>query len=154
MTTFDELIGELDTVTKDKHGTLWTMGKSVPIAVTKRGDPAYFLLHNGVTTKPVVYKKGCYICEDPEFSRMGLPLCTACPACGGHVAADDTVCDECGLDSQYFWEIERDFEEIEKPIEALGKCFSTGSPDYGQKTPTPKELLAAVTALQKLRAAQ
>jgi hypothetical protein len=45
-----------------------------------------------------VYKVGCYICEDPSFARMGLPLCRPCAKCGGHVAADDTVCDDCGHD--------------------------------------------------------
>lgn len=43
-------------------------------------------------------RRGCYICEDPDFARMGLPLCRACPKCGGHVAADDTRCDDCGHD--------------------------------------------------------
>lgn len=40
----------------------------------------------------------CYICNDPDFARMGLPLCTACMKCKGHVAADDTICDDCGED--------------------------------------------------------
>ena len=50
---------------------------SVPMQPT---DPAYFLLEQGrknpeLRSKPTVYKKGCYICEDPEFAMMGLPLC-------------------------------------------------------------------------------
>lgn len=68
------------------------------MAKTLPDDPAYALLLDDFTTTPVVFRKGCYICEDPEFAQMGLPLCTRCPSCGGHVPADDTVCDSCGLD--------------------------------------------------------
>lgn len=93
-------------------------------------DPAFWMLLDGHQSTPVVYREGCYICEDPEFAAMGMPLCrpcpecvrerlvvciacngarstdgsTACPTCQGqgyagslgHVAADDTTCDECG----------------------------------------------------------
>ena len=41
-----------------------------------------------------VYNPNCYICTDGDFSRMGLPLCYACLICGGHVAADEVVCDK------------------------------------------------------------
>jgi hypothetical protein len=73
---------------------------SVPLKVT---DPAYWMLQEGMRdpskrTKSNVYKSGCYICEDPEFSLMGLPLCYPCKGCGGHVPADDSICDDCGLD--------------------------------------------------------
>jgi len=61
-------------------------------------DPCYFMLSQGPVSRPVVFKQGCYICEDPEFALMGLPLCTRCLFCNGHVAADDTVCDDCGKD--------------------------------------------------------
>ena len=61
-------------------------------------DPAYWMLHDGFTTTPVIHKEGCYICEDPEYAQMGLPLCRKCPKCGGHIAADDSVCDDCGYD--------------------------------------------------------
>lgn len=44
---------------------------------------------------PEVYEEGCYICEDPDYAMMGLPLCFACPECGSHVAADEGYC-ECG----------------------------------------------------------
>jgi hypothetical protein len=44
----------------------------------------------------VVHRDGCYICRDPEFAVMGLPLCRKCPRCAGHIAADDEVCDDCG----------------------------------------------------------
>jgi hypothetical protein len=67
------------------------------MAKTLPGDPAYWMLFDGFTTTPAVHRKGCYICEDPEFARMGLPLCRKCPECGGHIAADDYVCDACGL---------------------------------------------------------
>jgi hypothetical protein len=74
----------------------------------KPDDPAYWMLFDGFETIPVVYREGCYICEDPEFAQMGLPLCRKCPVCGGHVAADDYRCDDCGLDEQAFWEAMRD----------------------------------------------
>lgn len=71
----------------------------------KPDDPAFFLLERGVNdpTKRSVataFKDDCYICRDPEFSLMGLPLCYACAACGGHVPADDSRCDACGVDQQ------------------------------------------------------
>jgi hypothetical protein len=68
----------------------------------KPDDPAYFLLKQGLNdpTKRSVAtaprREGCYICEDPEFSLMGLPLCRACPSCKGHVPADASTCDDCG----------------------------------------------------------
>jgi len=69
--------------------------------VTQPEDPAYALLMDDFTSTPVVYRQGCYICEDPEFAQMGLPLCRLCPACKtGHIAADDTVCDDCGADEE------------------------------------------------------
>jgi hypothetical protein len=64
-------------------------------------DPAFWMLFDGHASAPVVYLKGCYICEDPEFAQMGMPLCRACPECIragrglGHVPADDEACDEC-----------------------------------------------------------
>ena len=69
---------------------------SVPM---KPSDPAYWMLFDGHTTTPTVYKEGCFICEDPEFAQMGLPLCYLCDQCHGHIAADDTRCDDCGYDS-------------------------------------------------------
>lgn len=71
---------------------------SIPM---KEDDPAYWMLEDDFTSTPVIYREGCYICEDPEFAQMGLPLCRTCPACEeGHIAADDTMCDECGYDIQ------------------------------------------------------
>lgn len=67
-------------------------------------DPAYWMLFDDYTTTPVVNDNNCYICNDPEFAQMGLPLCRKCPKCqeekrgDGHVPADDTVCTICGYD--------------------------------------------------------
>lgn len=67
----------------------------------KSDDPVYRMLHDDErTTTPTVFEEGCSICEDPEFARMGLPLCYACRFCSGHVAADDCECDECGRDQR------------------------------------------------------
>jgi hypothetical protein len=58
------------------------------------------------TSTPVVHDENCYICTDPDFAQMGLPLCRPCPECTqggepkGHVPADDTVCTVCGHDTQ------------------------------------------------------
>lgn len=73
---------------------------SVPL---KKTDPAYWMFEQGLSdpskrSTSTVHKDGCYICEDPEFSLMGLPLCYPCVKCGGHVAADDTVCDVCNYE--------------------------------------------------------
>lgn len=63
-------------------------------------DPAFVLLTDSFQTKPRVHRKGCYICEDMEYARMGLPLCSPCCVCTGlgkvgHIAADDGQCDDC-----------------------------------------------------------
>jgi hypothetical protein len=65
-------------------------------------DPAYWMLELGkydpsTRSKTTVYLAGCYICEDPEFALMGLPLCYPCCKCGGHVPADNCFCDRCGF---------------------------------------------------------
>lgn len=67
-------------------------------------DPAYWMLEQGLAdpskrSTTAVYSKRCYICKDPEFALMGLPLCYPCEKCKGHVAADDTVCDDCKHDN-------------------------------------------------------
>jgi hypothetical protein len=67
---------------------------------TRSDDLAHVLLTDSFTSTPVVHRSGCYICEDPEFAQMGLPLCRSCPKCGGHIAADDSVCDDCGYDDE------------------------------------------------------
>lgn len=73
-------------------------------------DPAYWMLSDGKTTSTTVYDEKCYICRDPEFAQMGLPLCKPCPVCtakegkdAGHVPADDTVCTVCGADAYEEW---------------------------------------------------
>ena len=74
---------------------------SVPM---KPSDPAFWLLRRGEafpefrSKRHGVYNKDCYICTDREYELMGLPLCYPCDHCGGHVAADDTRCDDCGFD--------------------------------------------------------
>ena len=49
-------------------------------------------------TVTTVYDSSCYICEDPEFALMGLPLCYPCVKCQGHVPADDSICSVCQHD--------------------------------------------------------
>lgn len=71
------------------------------ITVTQPTDPAYQLLQDDFTSTPEVYREGCYICEDPEFAQMGLPLCKPCVVCEvGHVPADDIYCDDCDADQR------------------------------------------------------
>lgn len=71
----------------------------------KPTDPAYWMLFDGKTSTPVVYRDYCYICRDPEFAQMGLPLCNLCPTCKtGHVAADDEECDDCGASLREWYE--------------------------------------------------
>ena len=67
----------------------------------KSNDPAYWMLEKGLQdeswrtpTHPEIYNPNCYICNDPEFALMGLPVCKPCPMCGAHWAADDDECDE------------------------------------------------------------
>jgi hypothetical protein len=71
----------------------------------KTSDPAYWMLSSESVTPKPIHKPGCYICEDPEFAQMGLPLCQPCDQCGGHVPADDTQCDnpDCNYDAYDAW---------------------------------------------------
>lgn len=74
---------------------------SIPL---RPDDPCYWMLEEGrrdpsKRSTTTVFKAGCYICEDPEFALMGLPLCYPCAKCGGHVAADDTICSDCKFDN-------------------------------------------------------
>lgn len=78
-------------------------------APLKSSDPAYWLLEQGLKdptkrSRKTVHRDGCYICEDPEFALMGLPLCSPCEKCGGHVSADDTVCSDCKTDQRDLWD--------------------------------------------------
>lgn len=69
-------------------------------------DPAFWMLESPQhVSTPVVNDPTCYICKDPEFAQMGLPLCQPCPNCTdspgdgvGHVPADDIACSVCGFD--------------------------------------------------------
>lgn len=88
-------------------------GQGVEVTITQSSDPAYWLLTEENTHHSIpnmdIYREYCYICRDPEFAQMGLPLCKPCEACKvGHVAADDTECDRCGADAQeLYYEAER-----------------------------------------------
>lgn len=75
------------------------------ITVTQPEDPAYALLQDGHTSAPEVFRDYCYICRDPEFAQMGLPLCKLCPVCKtGHVPADDEECSDCGANIRYYYD--------------------------------------------------
>lgn len=56
--------------------------------------------NTGWISESEVYNPRCYICKDPEFALMDMPLCYPCDSlvdgvvCGAHIPADDTVCDE------------------------------------------------------------
>lgn len=92
---------------KDCGGTCLGLTSSQQM---KSDDPAYFMLKDGHATSANVYDPKCYICKDPEFAQMGLPLCQPCQKCSaieiqggappskGHIPADDTVCTVCGHD--------------------------------------------------------
>jgi hypothetical protein len=59
----------------------------------KNDDPAYWMLKDDFNSTPSAYNLKCYICRDPEYAQMGLPLCYPCYKCGAHVPADDCICD-------------------------------------------------------------
>lgn len=89
-----------------KNGGVWVKSDTNPnieITVTRPDDPAQALLRNpDVYSTPTVYDADCYICNDPEFAQMGLPLCKPCPDCDdGHVPADDVECSNCGSAAEY-----------------------------------------------------
>lgn len=78
-----------------------TFNHATPRMGNRPNDPAYALLRDQFQTIPRVKRDGCYICEDMEFARMGLPLCSPCCQCrkkgtDGHVPADDSTCEDCG----------------------------------------------------------
>lgn len=114
----------------------------------KSNDPAYWMLFDGIETTPVVYSESCYICNDPEFARMGLPLCRKCPVCGGHIAADDSRCDDCGLDERMFHEISAtkiNKEELDRQLPFLfTDC------NYEPVVPTKEQVVMVKTALAAL----
>lgn len=77
---------------------------------TRLDDPAHVLLTDGHTSSTTVHDANCYICNDPEFAQMGLPLCRKCPACKeagrglGHIPADDEQCTACGYNEREAYE--------------------------------------------------
>lgn len=95
---------------------------SVPLKIT---DPAYWMLEEGRAKvesgegvkRSKVYRSTCYICKDPEFALMGLPLCYPCTAvvdgveCGAHTPADDIECDEGHTAPEYMEAMEETHEE-------------------------------------------
>lgn len=77
---------------------MWAGVHPIPPANTgqpkmRLSDPAYWMLFDDVESVPTVRRDGCYICEDDEYARMGLPICFPCFICGTHVPADAMVCD-------------------------------------------------------------
>ncbi|ACH62532.1 gp75 [Mycobacterium phage Spud] len=84
-------------------------------------DPAYWMLSSGKTTSTTVSDPSCYICRDPEFAQMGLPLCKPCPDCtakesrdAGHVPADDEECTVCGFNLRVYYECGKDMDAYRK----------------------------------------
>jgi hypothetical protein len=111
---------------KDCGGTCLNLKDSTQMKTT---DPAYWMLSspNIPVTPKNVHRDGCYICEDPEFAQMGLPLCQPCPECSkaetsvgaqptkGHIPADDPICEDCGFDLQEAYYQEQDRLAKENP---------------------------------------
>jgi len=102
--------------------------------------------------EPGACSDDCYICRDQDFAARGLPLCRACPACGGHIAADDSVCDDCGLDDSDFWQlvamVKEDGQELDSDLTIYTRRIFFTS-DYKPKDPTVKELHRATKALKR-----
>jgi hypothetical protein len=83
---------------------------SIPLKVN---DPAAWMLIKGIEdaaagregwitpTHDEIYRDDCYICTDPEFALMGLPVCKPCDECGGHVPADDIECENGHVPPEY-----------------------------------------------------
>jgi len=93
---------------EDCGGTCLGLTKSAQMNTT---DPAYWMLNSGHVSSTTIHRDSCYICRDPEFAQMGMPLCQPCPRCtekagqdAGHIAADDFVCDDCEFDAQEAYE--------------------------------------------------
>lgn len=107
----------MDDIRVTKNGVFKKLENGIEITVTQTNDPAYWLLTDENTHHSTpnmgIFRNDCYICRDPEFAQMGLPLCKPCEACGGHVAADDTICSDCGEDAQELYYLAREAECVE-----------------------------------------
>ena len=97
--------------------------------------------------EPAAYSNSCYICRDPSFAERGLPLCKACLACGGHVAADDSVCDECKLDSFGLWQTVQAI--IEGPFTVFDANYEHLSKLYKDRVPSLEQAEGALLAIMK-----
>lgn len=64
----------------------WMLQRGIDEATGRRPD-------TGWVSTTTVFNERCYICQDPEFALMGLPLCKPCETCGAHTPADDIECD-------------------------------------------------------------
>lgn len=117
---------------------------------TPPDDPAYWMLQKGRSdptwrSTPEVFEAGCYICEDPEYALMGLPLCKPCPMCQreggseGHVPADDTVCSVCGYDALEAWEAAQGAARGAPEVEAV--LGEVGEQSLGEVRSTWKQRL-------------
>jgi hypothetical protein len=104
----------------------------------------------GERRQPGAFSETCYICRDPDYAAYGLPLCRACPSCGGHIPADDDICDDCGLSDRWFWDVERELVtwDEEKARDALSHCFE--DTNYEKVNPSDDQLDAAVAALRRV----
>ncbi len=73
-----------------------------PLTGDRLTDGEAFLMSLKKPSKPNedIYRENCYICRDPDFAAMGMPLCRPCTFCQGHVPADDCVCTDCGKDQR------------------------------------------------------
>ena len=106
MTAKREVLTEIeDSTLREQIEKAWVGKNQMKM---RKDDPARWLIFTPEFTVPEVFNANCYICLDPEFAQMGLPLCKPCLVCGGHVAADDVECDDCGADQQELWEHETD----------------------------------------------
>ena len=100
MTDIDDVLAGIedpDLMSEVYNG--WVQGNYTPMP---SDDSAQFLIDMPYHSTPTIYSDSCYICNDPEFAMMGMPLCFACPECNGHIAADDPDC-ECGYSAYEDW---------------------------------------------------
>lgn len=77
-----------DAVSRYMGGDLGAIRHSVAM---NPSDPAFRLLLDDFRSVPVVHRESCYICRDPEYAAMGMPLCSPCPGC----LRSQRMCTEC-----------------------------------------------------------